>query len=173
VHKRKINFLLNNQLITFLLAIYICGFIFGVFFKDKPIAVELENTNKTFSTFLNIFCMHYWYFFVIWLMGLCTIGFLINILINFFRSFVFAVVISTVIKVSFRVFILLIISEIIIFLPIFIYLLYLSTFLSISNFLNVFSKKRILVPFNTKNYLNIMLFITCMLIIYSIILLVI
>lgn len=152
------------------MTLYLVGLLFGLFIQKHPIVTNAHQTKQPIKVFFNIFCLHYWYIFIIWLMGLCSIGFLIDVLITFFRGLIFGVLIATLIKTSFKLFIIMIILEGVIFLPAFIYLLYLSFILSLSNFLNLFSNKRIYLQFDMKNYINSMLFITTILAIYSIIL---
>lgn len=162
--------LITNRLVIFLLTLYIVGIIFGMFLQKNPIDAGYHQSMQAVKVFFNIFCMHYWYIFIIWLMGLCTIGFLVDILIAFFRGLIFGALLSALVKHSFKYFLVMIIIEGIIFVPVFMYLLYLSISLSLSSFLNTFFQKRILLQYDMKNYINSMFFITTVLAIYSIIL---
>ena len=173
MQKKGLKNLLNNQMTTFLVIIYIVGFLFGIFSNSRSIELNPTKSIQPVKAFLNVFCMHYWYFFVIWLMGLCTIGFLINVLINFFRGYIFACFISSIINLNFISFLLFMIVEIAIFLPTFIYLLYLSMYLSLGSFFNAFTKRRVFIPIDIKKYQNAMAFITLIIAIYSIIIIVI
>ena len=145
----------------------ILGFLIGVFSTNTlPKTIyEIDDTQKSYvQIFLNAFSLNYWYFFVLWFLGMLPFGFCLAYFITFFKSFMIGVTFGLCLKSSamFGIlhFVTFAILEMGFLIPLLIYLASKSVSFSI------FGRKSL--QQNGQNYFNILVFITIAIVIYAI-----
>lgn len=154
----------NFIFITILMTI-IFGFLIGMLSTNKLSKeyYSVERLDKSYvQIFINAFTLNYWYFFLLWLLGLMPFGFIIAYFIVFFKSFMTGVTLGICLKSTgvfgiihfFKYGVL----EMIIILPILLYVGYKSIALS-------FEGKNKMT--NGINYFNVILITTILIIIYA------
>ncbi len=85
---------------TILMTIFF-GFLVGILATNKleKEYYEVTRIDKSFvQIFINAFTLNYWYFFLLWVLGLTTLGFLISYFIIFFKSFMTGVTLGICLK---------------------------------------------------------------------------
>ena len=81
----------------------IVGFIIGVISTSQ---LRRENYQLSYQdipylqVFLNSFSLNYWYFFLLWLVGIIPLGFIIAYFIIYFKSFMEGVTFGIIVKSS-------------------------------------------------------------------------
>lgn len=81
----------------------ITGILIGIFSTntiDKKIYEVHEVTKNYLQLFLNAFSLNYWYFFILWFLGLIPLGFFLSYFITFFKSFMIGVTLGICLKSS-------------------------------------------------------------------------
>lgn len=158
--------LFKDRLFIYICFLYLTGIIFGLFLFRKG-AYE---PNLGESSFFRTFCANYWYIFLMWLFGYSLAGLIFNSVIIFFRGFLFGFLLAVLIRISLKKLITILAVELIVFIPGFFLLGYFSLLSSRGQFYNMFS--RIPAKINNKFYINIMLIVTAIIIIYSLIIII-
>lgn len=154
--------LISDKLFIYLITIYFVGVILGVVLVNpKNLTINFEKKN-----YFSIFFSNYWYIFLIWIFGFSIISYITTTFILFFRAFIFGILIRTLIS-NFHQFILMIFIELVFALPILIFVSYISLSISKAQFGIITNKYS--TPINYKKYINLMLIITALVVIYSLI----
>lgn len=147
----------------------ILGILIGVLstsnINKSDVVIELKNSNKVL-VFINMFTLHYFYFFILWLLGFINFGFIFNLFITFFKSFIEGVSLGIIIKtyslVGIGMFLKNKIFELILILPLLIFISYNSFNYSLGLIKNKYSDKVNL------EYLKKLFLMTFIIVIYSI-----
>lgn len=93
----------KNLLKISILLTIIAGFIIGIISTSQ---LSKENYQLNYRNipylqiFLNSFSLNYWYFFLLWLMGIIPLGFIIAYFIIYFKSFMEGVTFGIIVKSS-------------------------------------------------------------------------
>lgn len=153
-----------NILIIFVI---LFGFFIGIFSTNTlaklEITIDTDKTKSYFEIFLNAFTTNYWYFFVIWFLGMIPFSFIFSLFITFFKSFITGVTCGVFLKNSAVIgvfkFLSFSILEIFIIIPIIIYL----TTKSITYSFNKFNP----IALNNESYFNVLFKVTIFTIIYA------
>lgn len=160
----KKNKLLNDKLFITILSLYIIGIFIGIFVNiKKDLLISYSNKN-----FFKIFSLNYWYLLLMWIMGLSAIGIIFNPFMIAFRGFLYGGMVVALIQISFRQFFITTILDLVIMVPSLFALGYCSIRSSQNNLASLFNDR--MSNLNTKFYIDLMLFITLAVLIYSIIL---
>ncbi len=157
---KKPNFIFISVLMTVFL-----GFLIGILATnnlDKE-NYAIERLDKPYvQIFINAFTLNYWYFFILWLLGLMALGFIFAYFIVFFKSFMTGITFGICLKsmgvfgvVQFAKYGLL---ELLIILPV----LFFTSYKSIS--LSLEGKNRI---GKSGNYFKVILITTIFIVIYA------
>lgn len=142
----------------------VLGIVIGIFstanLNENEIILEYEQNNKV-MIFVNSFCKHYFYLFIIWLLGFVNLGFIISFFIGFFKSFIegvsLGVIIKTINLLGIGYFIKYRILEILVILPVLAYVLYNSV------------KRNFDKNINNDQYIKTLFLMTLFVVIYSVI----
>lgn len=92
----------NFIFITILMTI-IFGFLIGMLATNKleKAIYDVERLDKSYlQIFINAFTLNYWYFFLLWILGLVVLGFIFSYFIIFFKSFMTGVTFGICLKSS-------------------------------------------------------------------------
>lgn len=157
---KKPNFIFITILMTILF-----GFLIGMLSTNK-LAKEyysVERLDKSYvQIFINAFTLNYWYFFLLWLLGLMAFGFILSYFIIFFKSFMTGVTFGICLKSTgvFGIvhFLKYGVLEIVIILPILLYVGYKSISLSFEG------KNKLM---KGGNYFNVILIATILIVVYA------
>lgn len=148
----------NNRGLTIIITVYLVGIV-SALFLIKPTTTVINNFDASFWGVIKTFCLNYWYFFIMWALGLSLLGFIINIFIIYFRGFIYGILVVTLIKTNFKYLIAITLLEIILFIPIFFAVSYFSIMISFK-----YSQNK---NINLINYQKINLLAIIIILIYS------
>jgi len=153
--------LIHNKYFIYLITLYLVGLIFGIILI-KPSNVNYINSEKNFFT---IFFSNYWYVFVIWLFGFSIIGLFTTTLIVFFRAFIFGGLLKVLAVNNFQQFALMLFIELVFAMPLLIIVSFISLNMSSVNIkISIYGNHDTI---NFNKYINLMIIITILIVIYS------
>lgn len=154
--------LLQNRLVVYLFCLYLIGLLFGIFLINPN--YNYNSSEKNFST---IFFSNYWYIFLIWIFGFSIIGFVSTTLIVFFRGFLFGALVRILVINNFKTFVLMLFLEVLFIIPVLIITAYISLNLSKENLKIILKTYSNNISIN--KYINLMLVVTVVIVVYSLI----
>lgn len=138
------------------------GFFATAYLEKQNVSVS-NSTNSMVKIFINSFTINYWYFFLLWLFGLMSFGFVLSYFTIFIKGFMVGVLMGVLTKngaiYGVGSFVRYAFGDIIILIPSFIYLSYQSV---------MFSFKKDLYGNDKGKYLRILLLTTLAIVFYSI-----
>ena len=157
--------LFEDKIFLLLFILYFMGLIIGIMFNSK---VDPKSINLSNIKFLKVFLTNYWYLIIIWLMGMSIIGLIFTPFIVFIRGLIFGTFLSVLIKLGFKQFFIYTVLDLLVMVPSTFILSYFSFKSSINHLFGMVNGVRVYL--NMKNYVNLMVYVTIFIAVYSIIL---
>lgn len=112
---------MHKRRLTIIITVYITG-ILSALILTSTYAITVPSKDFEFIHFLKYFCRHFWYLFVIWIVGFSKIGKIFVYFVLYFKGLSIGVLIKNLITLNFRLFFAIFTIDLLLILPILIVL---------------------------------------------------